>query len=174
MNFFRTIQKHLANAITGLRIICAAALLFAPSLSAWFCALYLTAGVSDMIDGTVARKTQSAGAFGAKLDTVADLAFAAACMVRLLPILEMPTWLWIALGCIAAVKTASIVAGFVRYRRFAAVHTVLNKVTGFLLFLFPLTLSAVDLRYSAGALCVVAAVAAVQECYLVYLGKTKE
>lgn len=90
-----------------------------------------------MIDGTVARKTQSAGAFGAKLDTVADLVFAVACMVRLLPTLEIPTWLWIALGCIAAVKAANIVAGLVRYRRFTAV-------------------------------------AAVQEGYFVYLGKTKE
>lgn len=171
---YRTIQKNLANAITSVRIVCAVALLFAPSFSAWFYVLYLTAGLSDMIDGTVARKTQSVGAFGARLDTVADLAFVAACMVRLLPILEIPTWLWIALGCIAAVKAANIVAGLVRYRRFTAVHTVLNKVTGFLLFLFPLTLPVVNLRYGAGALCVVAAVAAVQEGYDVYVGKIKE
>ena len=37
-----------------------------------FYTLYLVAGVSDMIDGTVARKTGTAGAFGSKLDTAAD------------------------------------------------------------------------------------------------------
>ena len=47
----------MANIITGIRIVCSIALLFCPVFSPAFYALYLTAGVSDMIDGTVARKT---------------------------------------------------------------------------------------------------------------------
>lgn len=46
----------MANIITGIRILCSIALLAVPACSAFFYALYLTAGVSDMIDGTVARK----------------------------------------------------------------------------------------------------------------------
>ena len=47
----------MANIITGLRIACSIALLFCPAFSPAFYTLYIIAGVSDMIDGTVARKT---------------------------------------------------------------------------------------------------------------------
>lgn len=41
----------MANIITGLRIICSVALLFFPAFSPAFYALYIAAGLSDMIDG---------------------------------------------------------------------------------------------------------------------------
>ena len=47
----------MANAITGLRILVTAVLLFCPAFSPSFYALYLIAGLSDMADGIIARKT---------------------------------------------------------------------------------------------------------------------
>ena len=46
-------MKALANSITMIRILCSIALLFCPVFSLAFYALYLTAGVSDMVDGWV-------------------------------------------------------------------------------------------------------------------------
>ena len=63
----------MANSITGIRIACSIVLLFCPAFSPAFYTLYIIAGVSDMIDGTVARKTGTVSEFGSKLDTVADL-----------------------------------------------------------------------------------------------------
>ena len=63
----------MANIITCIRILCSIALLFCPALSVAFYALYITAGVSDMADGWVARKTNTVSEFGAKLDTIADI-----------------------------------------------------------------------------------------------------
>ena len=57
----------MANIITGVRILCSIALLFCPVFSPAFYALYIAAGLSDMTDGIVARKTGTAGAFGAKV-----------------------------------------------------------------------------------------------------------
>lgn len=62
----------MANLITGGRILCSIFLLFSQLFSPAFCALYLTAGLTDILDGAVARKTQTVSEFGSQLDTVAD------------------------------------------------------------------------------------------------------
>ena len=59
-------------------------LVFLPTFSPGFYILYLLCGFTDMIDGTVARKTNSASRFGEKLDTAADIVFVAAA-----PILDL-------------------------------------------------------------------------------------
>ena len=80
----------MANIITIIRILCSIALLFCPVFSAVFYALYITAGVSDMLDGWVARRTHTVSELGAKLDTIADIVFVVVCLVKLLPVLDIP------------------------------------------------------------------------------------
>ena len=63
----------MANVITGFRIVASLALMFCPVFSIPLFVLYLTAGISDMVDGMVARRTNTASALGAKLDTVFGL-----------------------------------------------------------------------------------------------------
>jgi len=163
-----------ANLITGVRILCAALLPWFPAFSPAFYALYLSAGLSDAVDGWVARHTGTAGDFGAKLDTVADILFFGASLVKLLPVLKPGLWIYLWAGAIAAVKAGNILLGFVREKRFAAIHTVMNKVTGALLFLLPLSLRWVDLRCGATAVCAVATLAALWETRLILTGQTGE
>ena len=153
----------MAKLITTIRIFCSVALLFCAALSPWFYALYITAGVSDMVDGWVSRKTNTVSEFGSKLDTVADILFVVACLVKLLPILHLPVWIYVWVGIIACIKVFNIVYSYAVRRRFLADHSILNKVTGALLFLLPLTLSVIDVKYSAVVVCAVAMVAAVKE-----------
>lgn len=157
----------MANLITSIRILCSIALLFCPTFSVAFYVLYLTAGLSDMIDGWVARKTNTASVFGAKLDTIADIIFVIACLVKLLPVMEIPVWLYIWIGIIAFIKAINVVSGFVVQKQFVAVHSVMNKVTGVLLFLLPLTLSFINLKYSATGVCIIATFAAIQEGHFI-------
>ena len=157
----------MANLITSIRILCSIAILFCPVFSVAFYSLYITAGVSDMADGWVARKTNTDSAFGAKLDTIADIIFVITCLVKLLPVMEIPVWLYIWIGIIAFIKAINVVSGFVVQKQFVAVHSVMNKVTGTLLFLFPLTLSFIGLKYSATVICVIATVAAIQEGHFI-------
>ena len=156
-------KNHLANILTGFRILGSMLLLFIPVFSAAFYSVYLLCGFTDMIDGTVARMTGSAGRFGEKLDTAADIVFAAAALIRFLPNLPIPQWLWIWGGGIAVIKIGNILLGYVFRKQFTALHTILNKVTGLLLFLLPLTVSIVEFRYSSMAVCAVATAAAIQE-----------
>ena len=157
----------MANIITGIRIVLSVALLFCPALSPRFYALYIAAGFSDMIDGAVARKTGTVSEFGSRLDTIADIVFVAVCLIKVIPVLDVPVWLYIWIAIIAFIKVASIAVGFIRQREFISVHSMLNKMAGGLLFVFPLTLVYMDLRYSATVVCMVATVAAIQEWYLV-------
>ena len=158
-------KKHIANIITGSRIVLSLPLLFIPLTSAWFYVLYLLCGVSDMVDGTVARRTNSASEFGARLDTVSDFVFMTVALIKFVPYLHIPVWMWIWTGVIAMMKLGNAAWGFVRTRGIAFPHTVLNKVTGFLLFLLPLTISFVDLTYTLPIVCAVATVAAIHEWY---------
>ena len=162
----------MANIITGIRIVLSALLLFCPALSPTFYALYIAAGFSDMIDGAVARKTDTVSAFGSRLDTIADIALVAVCLAKLLPALDVPFWLWIWIAVIASIKAANIAAGVIRQKAFLSVHSMLNKVTGGLLFVLPLTLSFIDLKYSAAVVCAVATAAAIQEGYLIRADRT--
>ena len=164
-------KKHIANIITASRIVFSLSLLFIPLSSAWFYALYLLCGLSDMIDGTVARRTNSASEFGARLDTVSDFVFMTVALIKFVPYLLISVWLWIWIGVIAMMKLGNAAWGFVRTKKLISPHTVLNKVTGLLLFLLPMTIIFVDITYTLPIVCIVATIAAIHEVYYTYLEK---
>ena len=124
----------MANIITEIRIVLSIALLFCPALSPAFYALYIAAGITDMIDGTVARKTGTVSEFGSRLDTVADIIFVAVCLIKLLPIMHVPVWLYIWIAIIALIKVTNIAIGYISQKEFISVHSLMNKVTGGMLF----------------------------------------
>ena len=166
-------KKHIANIITGSRIVFSLLLLFIPLSSALFYIFYLFCGLTDMIDGTVARKTGAVSNFGAKLDTVSDFVFMAVCVVKLLPKINISVWLWIWIAIIAIVKVINIVMGFIRRNKLVALHTFLNKITGLLLFLLPLTLQFILPTYSFAVVCTIATIAAIQEGYYIIKANDK-
>lgn len=61
---------------------------------------------------------------GSRLDTIADIVFVVVCMIKLIPVLNIPLWLFIWIAIIALIKIINIISGLV------AAHTVMNKVTG--------------------------------------------
>ena len=166
-------MKYIADIITGFRIVFSIAILFSSPLSPAFYTLYTAAGLTDMIDGTVARKTNTVSESGSMLDTVADFVFVAVCLIKLLPVLAIPVWLWIWMGGIALIKVINIIFGLMMKKKLAAPHTLMNKITGALCFLLPFTLSFIDLKYSAIVVCAAATFAAVQEGLSIRMGRVK-
>ena len=116
-----------------------------------------------MADGIIARKTDTVSEFGSSLDTVADFVFLAISLSKFLPILELPIWLWIWIAIIALMKITSIIIGLMIQQRFIAFHSVLNKIAGVFLFVLPLSLCVIDVKYSGSVICAIATVAALQE-----------
>ena len=164
-------MKHLPNIITALRIVGAFGLLFFDVRSSLFWTLYLVCGLSDMLDGFLARKLRCESKAGALLDSVADLAFVACCCVKLIPVLNLPLWLWIWAGAIVVVKVINQISALVMYKKFCFPHTLANKATGFLLFVaVPLTMfleTPVPMVVTATP----ATFAAVQEGHFIRTGK---
>lgn len=161
----------MANTITFFRIAASIVLLFCPVFSPAFYVFYIAAGLSDMLDGFVARKTNTASRFGARLDTMADFVFVVVCLIKLLPVLHIPAWLYAWIGIIALIKVVNIVSGFAVQKRFVAVHSAMNKATGALLFLLPLTISTVPVKTSVIVVCAAATFAAIQEGYCIRTGR---
>ena len=149
----------MANAITIFRMAAGIVLLFCPAFSPAFYMFYIMAGLSDMLDGFAARKTNTASRFGARLDTIADYMFVIVCLIKLLPVIRIPIWLYVWIGLIALQKT------------FVAVHSAMNKATGLLLFLLPLTIPVFPLKYFAIVVCAAATFAAIQEGHLIRTGE---
>ena len=118
--------RHIANILTSCRILGSILLLFFPVFSSSFYITYLLCGFSDMIDGTIARKTN--------------------------------------------IKIGNIIRGYVSKKQFISLHTRMNKITGLLLFLLPLTLSFIELEYSSIVACLIATFAAIREGIYVIIG----
>ena len=155
--------KYIANIVTGFRIFGSVLLLLFPAFSVEFYIIYIICGFSDMIDGTIARKTNSAGELGAKIDTAADLVFVTVSLIKILPTFNIPRWLWMWGVVIAIIKIGNIIWGYVSKKQFVALHTIMNKISGLLLFFLPLTLSFLELKYSSIVVCSIAILAAIQE-----------
>ena len=169
--FLRKTDGTMANTITVFRIAASIVLLFCPAFSPSFYACYIAAGLSDMLDGFVARQTDTVSILGARLDTIADFVLVVVCLIKLLPVLRIPAWLYIWIGIIALIKVVNIISGFVVQKRFVAVHSAMNKATGALLFLLPLTILVFPLKNSAIVDCAAATFVAIQEGHFIRTGR---
>lgn len=161
----------MANGLTAFRILCSIILLFVPIFSVPFYLLYTMAGITDVLDGIVARKLNSVSKFGAVFDTVADICFVGICLFKLIPMLDIPLWLCVWIAIIILIKIGNIALGFAIHKTMVAEHTIMNKIMGILLFLFPFVLPIVDFRNCVFVLSAIATFSAIQEGYYIKKGK---
>ena len=110
---------------------------------------------------------QYAEEFGEKFDTIADFVFVISALYKLLPVTEIRMDIWIWIGVIAVLKIINIISGFVTQKRFVAVHSWTNKITGLVLFVLPFSFSVIDIKYSSVVVCLLATFAAVQEGHFI-------
>ena len=119
-----------------------------------------------MLDGYLARKLRVESKTGAVLDSVADICFVSCCAIRLIPVMQIPTWLWIWAGAIVVIKIVNQVSALIICRQFCFPHTKANKFTGLLLFLSVPTVFwfVAPLAFVAG----IASFAAIQEGHFIW------
>ena len=162
-------MKHIPNIITTLRILGAVCLLLCNPAVAAFWVIYVLCGVSDMTDGYMSRKLHAESKTGAVLDSVADICLVVCCAIRLLPLLQIPTWLWVWAGLIVVIKIINQISALVVQKHLCFPHTKANKLTGLLLFIaVPMVFwSIVPIAIVAG----VATFAAIQEGHFIRTDK---
>ena len=164
-------KKYIANIVTASRAVFSLPLLCIPLSSAWFYVIYLFCGLTDMVDGTIARRMGAVSAFGARLDTVSDLVFVLICGAKILPLLRIPMWLWVWIIWIALMKIGNLTCVLIRKKKLISIHSALNKITGFALFLLPLSLHFVEAADGTFAICVLATAAGIEEIFLTARGR---
>ncbi len=128
-------MKQLPNIITLLRIAGSLGLLLCDVTGVVFWIIYALCGISDIVDGWLARKLKCVTKTGALLDSLADICFVACCAWMLLPILGLPQWLWLWAVVIVVIKVVNQLSALLMNGHCCFPHTLANKATGFLLFI---------------------------------------
>ncbi len=158
-------KEQIPNMITTFRILGTLLLAAAPTLSPAFFVIYSLCGISDVLDGFIARKTNSMSELGAKLDSVADLLFYSVMVIKMMPLLikYLPAVSWYMLWGVVLVRILIYVIVGIKCHKFSSLHTYLNKFTGLVTFLIPYMIqSTIFACYSVFG-CSIAALATAEE-----------
>ena len=78
-------KSIIPNMLSILRMLGTLALVFVQPVTLPFFVIYTLCGVSDVLDGWIARATDSTSELGSRLDSAADLMFYVVMMLRILP-----------------------------------------------------------------------------------------
>ena len=160
-------MKQIPNILSVSRIALCLPLLLVKAMTVPFWILYMIAGLTDMLDGFLARRWGVESKIGARLDSLADFVFVLAAGCKLFPWLKLPAMLWMMMGLIAVVKIANAVSAYVVKRRIIFLHTKANKLTGFLLFVGMMTIGQSYFIPVAWVVACIALFAATQEDYII-------
>lgn len=150
-------MNALPNMISASRGITAVVMLFFPLFSPGFWVLYCWGGISDMIDGPIARKLGAVSEAGSRIDSMADLMFVICSAALILPSVDLPLWMWLWIAAIGIVKGVCIIIGSFRQRKLTVHHSMTNRLTGMLLFCLPFAIVLSDVVIPAAIACSVAA-----------------
>ena len=164
-------MKNIANYISISRIIMSIALLIPKIFSITFYIIYIYCGLSDMLDGFLARKYKITSEFGAKIDSIADMIFVFGSILKIIPVIEIPIAIYIWITIIILIKVFNIILGYIQYKKLTLLHTIANKITGFVLFIIPLMIGFIDIKILESLICGVATFSAIQEGYYIKIGK---
>lgn len=135
------IHDNLANFITVLRIIGSVWLLMLDVRSyfpSFFLVIYLLCGLTDVVDGWVARKLKTYSELGSKLDSISDILFYLVAVLKF-DFLESIKNVYMRTPIIinVIVRVLCYVYVFITKEDMISRHTAYNKILGFLVFLFP-------------------------------------
>lgn len=153
----------IANALTMSRIFLSLLLPLLAPLQMPFLFVYAVCGITDALDGFVARRTHTQSKMGARLDSLADLLMIAAVIISLYPVILLPQGAAVCILAVAAIRIAAANVCWVRHHVLASLHTYSNKLTGLLIFLFPFMITVITPAVPVWIICGAAAVSAVEE-----------
>jgi len=160
-------MKRIPNLLSLLRIVLCLPLLMVDAMTMPFWTLYVTAGLTDMLDGFLARRWGVESKFGARLDSLADFVFVLVVGYKMFPWLKLPATLWMMIGLIVLVKIINAISSFVVKHRIKFLHTKANKLTGFLLFVGMMAIGQSYFIPVAWMISCIALFAAIQEGHLI-------
>ncbi len=170
------IVAYVPNIITSLRMVAAFCMVPVEALSRMFYVFLTFCGVSDIVDGFIARKFHLTSDFGAKLDSVADLLFWGVVLVKVLPVMA-PEFTMVEYGMLAIImllRLATYVIAYIKFKAFPSLHTYLNKLTAVTLFVVVYFMRQIPIRTICLVVFIVSLVAVVEELIIHICSKEKK
>ena len=158
-------MKNIANYISISRIIMSIVLLIPETFAMGFYIIYIYCGISDMLDGFIARKSNNVSRTGAILDSVSDIIFVIAAMIKILPVLNLTKGIIIWIIIIVLIKIINLACSYIYYKKIVLLHTIANKIIGFVLFIAPFIVVNSNPIAFEYIICSAATFAALQECH---------
>lgn len=133
--------KNIPNIITTIRILGAIAIIFLEPFSLPFYIIYGACGITDGLDGLIARKFHLESRFGSILDSVSDLIFLGIMGVKIIPVLigVLPLWTWIIIWVPFGLHMLGYIVCAIKFHTFSALHTYANKLLSVGIFFYPFT-----------------------------------
>lgn len=131
-------KEHLPNLLTLCRIALSFCLLFLPYQNFWFVLLYLICGLTDILDGYLARRLKAETRLGAQLDSLADLCMCVMIFLTIIRQVHAGLPIIIAFSAIFIFRIGNALFSKFKFGYFLSVHTIANKVVGLFLFFCPL------------------------------------
>ena len=167
------LKKTLPNIITLIRLLGTIVLLFITPFTTLFFVIYSICGISDVLDGSLARLFHTESQFGAKLDSISDMLFYAVMLFRVFPALWelLPIYIWYIVIAIVGIRVVSYVTAACKYRQFASLHTYMNKLTGFALFCVPYVLRLPIAVGYCMMVCIISMLGSLEELVIHFLAK---
>ncbi|MBQ6381388.1 MAG: CDP-alcohol phosphatidyltransferase family protein [Clostridia bacterium] len=130
-------KKHIPNIISATRILIGALLYLFNDINGGFIALYVVCGITDLIDGPIARKLNATSSTGALLDTIGDIvtymAFAKILLVKHM----VPGWIVAWMLGVAAIHLLAGLYSLIKVKKFYVVHSLFGKLLGGAVFVLP-------------------------------------
>jgi CDP-diacylglycerol--glycerol-3-phosphate 3-phosphatidyltransferase len=138
--------RHLPNLLSLLRLVLSLPLVLMPPHSPVFYAIYIYCGLSDAIDGPLARRLGVDDATGALMDSLADFAFFLAILAILIRAFSVELAPWLpGILIIVLFRATTLIVTTLRTGTPFFIHTLANKAAGVAVFLLP-PLMALGLR----------------------------
>lgn len=165
-------KKHLANIISCSRIIGSVVLFSCNNISRKFLAVYIFCGFTDLIDGPIARKTESSSTIGATLDTIGDVATYLALTKILVKNNLVPFWILIWIISVGILFGICAIVSKHKFNKFYLPHTNLGKIFGGSVFVLPVAMQFMPSEIWMAIICIIATIHMVE--LFIIQGKSKE
>ena len=156
-------MKAIPNFISFSRIVFSVILIFIKPLSIGFYVIYIICGFSDIVDGFIARSIDATSRLGEKLDSMADMIMVGVLLFVFYPIVNPTIQIFIWVVLIAIIRLSAMIVAMKKYKTFAMIHTWGNKITGMVLYIFPMLMPYIMANALMYICCIVASISAIEE-----------
>ena len=103
-----------------------------------FIIIYVAAGLTDAIDGPLARRLGVVSRLGSNLDSIGDFALGGITLILIIPVMNFNLLSILIVVSVFVTKALAVLVSFIKYKQALSLHTIISKFGAWVAFAFPL------------------------------------